>query len=384
MPDVDVDSLRVEYVAATNDVESAIVEAFECVFNQKGIGLYDDFVRLGGDSLIAVKLLSYLGDYNISAADVLSLRTPYAIANNVKNYSFDLDLYSLESGCPLSEPQLNVYLDIVANDKKDSYIIPLFMNISKKYDIGVIVDALNRMLEVHPVLGMCVSDEFDVPYLVKGSEPEVLVKSDVDDVFINEFLIKSFDLYDSLCRFLVIENDDNYMLYGVFHHIIFDALSDGVFKRDLQNSMLADSDDVGFLLDSIGADGPGHVNISLDLDYDLFNSFLRSHGISENILFSSVFAYTLSRFVGGEKVLFNIIDNGRDRFQNYDSIGMFVNTLPLLVDCTNQNVDSFLDYMSDMVYGVMKYNFYPFRFLANKYDINSNIIFQFIPEWMLI
>ncbi len=52
--------------------------------------MYDDFVRLGGDSLIAVKLLSYLGDYNISAADVLSLRTPYAIANNVKNYSFDL------------------------------------------------------------------------------------------------------------------------------------------------------------------------------------------------------------------------------------------------------------------------------------------------------
>ena len=61
------------------------------------------------------------------------------------------------------------------------------------------------MLEVHPVLGMCVSDEFDVPYLIKGSKPEVIVKSDVDDVFINEFLIKAFDLYDSLCRFLVIE-----------------------------------------------------------------------------------------------------------------------------------------------------------------------------------
>ena len=161
------DVLHVEYVAPTNDIESTVVEAFESVFNQKGIGLYDDFVRLGGDSLIAVKLLSYLGDFNISVVDVLSLRTPYAIANNVKNYSFDLDVYSLESGCPLSEPQLNVYLDIVANDKKDSYIIPLFMNISKKSGIGVIVDALNRMLEVHPVLGMCVSDEFDVPYLVK-------------------------------------------------------------------------------------------------------------------------------------------------------------------------------------------------------------------------
>ena len=143
------------------------------------------------------------------------MRTPYAIANNVKNYSFDLDVYSLDSGGPLSEPQLNVYLDIVANDKNDSYIIPLFVNISKKYDISFIVDALNRMLDVHPILGMCVSDEFDVPYLVKGSKPEVLVKSNVDDVFINDFLIKSFDLYDSLCRFLVIMMIIGYMVFSI-------------------------------------------------------------------------------------------------------------------------------------------------------------------------
>ena len=92
-------------------------------------------------------------------------------------------------------------------------------------------------------------------------------------------------------------------------------IDDFVVADDFFNSMLADSDNVGLLLDSIGADGPGHVNISLDLDYDLFNSFLKRHNISENILFSSAFAYTLSRFVGSEKVLFNIIDNGRDRFQ---------------------------------------------------------------------
>ena len=41
-----------------------------------------------------------------------------------------------------------------------------------------------------------------------------------------------------------------------------------------------------------------------------------------------------------------------------------------------------MDYMSDMVYGVMRRNYYPFRLLANKYDINSNVLFQFIPEWI--
>ena len=102
---------------------------------------------------------------------------------------------------------------------------------------------------------------------------------------------------------------------------------------------------------------------------ELFNSFLEKHNVSENVFFSSVFAYTLSRFAGNEKVLFNIVENGRDRFNNYDSIGMFVNTLPLLVDCHNQDVYSFVDDVGALFYSVLRYNYYPFRLIANKYDI---------------
>ena len=419
LPDVDLVSLHSEYVAPSNDVEKDIVNAFEKVFNQERISIHDDFIRLGGDSLSAIKLISYLGDYNITVADVLSLHTPYEIAKNLKDISFDLDIYSLESGCPLNEPQLNVYLDILANDKQDSYIIPFFMEISKEYDIDSISDALTEILNVHPILGMCVSDEFEVPYLIKGSEPSITVESSVDNDFIVEFLNKSFDLKDSLCRFLIVENDENNLLFASFHHIIFDALSNDVFKHDLQgildgesseedlsflkisafnqemqnteeyvdahafyDSMLIDKDDVGVLLDSVLADGPGTFKLDLNFDLKLFKSFLNDLRISENVLFTSAFAYALSRFAGSDKVLFNIIDNGRDRFNNFNSIGMFVNTLPLLVDCQNQEIHSFVDGISSSIYNVMKYNFYPFRLLANEYEIDSNIIFEFLPEWI--
>ena len=420
LPEVNLTSLRAEYVAPRNKVEKDIVDAFEKVFNRDKISIYDDFTHLGGDSLKAIKLLSEMDDYNVSVADILSLHTPYAIAKNINksDMQFDLDIYSVDSGCPLSESQLNVYLDMMANDKKDSYLIPLSMNISDEYDINDIKNALNVMLEVHPILGMCVSDDFDVPYLVKGSKPSITVESNVSDEFINN-LVEPFDLHDSLCRFLIVENDGGFSLFAVFHHIIFDALSDSIFKQDLQSildnntvdlddsflkvsafsqqivetstfveadefyeSMLVDVDEAGELLDSVLSDGPGSVLIDLDLDRDLINSFLDKHNASVNLLFSGAFAYTLSRFVGSEKVLFNIVENGRDRFANYNSIGMFVNTLPLLIDCKNQNIDSFMDYMFDRVYGVMRYNYYPFRLLANKYDINSNILFQFIPEWI--
>lgn len=420
LPEVNLTSLHAEYAAPRNMVEKDIVEAFENVFNHDKIGIYDDFILIGGDSLTAIKLVSVIKDYNVSVADILSLRTPYDIAKNIikSDMQFDLDIYSVDSGCPLNESQLNVYLDIMANDKKDSYLIPLSMNISEEYDIDDVKNALDVMLEVHPILGMCVSDDFDVPYLVKGFKPSITVESNVSDDFINN-LVEPFDLHDSLCRFLIVENDDGFSLFAVFHHIIFDALSDSVFKQDLQSildgnavdldvsflkvsafsqqivetgafvkadefyeSMLADVDEAGELLDSVLSDGPGSVLIDLDLDQDIINSFLDKHNASQNLLFSGAFAYTLSRFVGSEKVLFNIVENGRDRFANYDSIGMFVNTLPLLVDCKNQNIDSFMNHMFDRVYGVMRYNYYPFRLLANKYDINSNILFQFIPEWI--
>ena len=51
-------------------------------------------------------------------------------------------------------------------------------------------------------------------------------------LFIGPFLTKPFDLYHSLCRFSVVENEDKYLLLATFHHIIFDALSENVFKID--------------------------------------------------------------------------------------------------------------------------------------------------------
>ena len=364
---------------------------------------------------MAVKLLSYLEDFNISVADILSLRTPFDIARNANKISFDLDMYSLEEGCPLNEPQLNVYLDIAANDKVDTYHIPLLMEISGEYSSDEICGALDAMLDAHPILGMCISNDFEIPYLVKGFKPSISVALDVD----SEFLTKPFDLYNSLCRFLIVENDNGHSLYAVFHHIIFDALSDGVFKQNLQaildgesiaiddsflkvsafsqkiqgsdeyveanefyDSMLADRDEAGVLLDSALANDAGISSLDLELDLTLFKSILDEWGISENVAFTGVFAYTLSRFTGSSKALFNIIENGRDRFNNFHSIGMYVNTLPLLVDCIDLDIASFMNNVSDLVYDAMKYNYYPFRILAKEYDIDSNVLFQFIPDWI--
>ena len=419
LPAVDLDNLHAEYIPPTTDAEKDIVEAFKEVLNQTKIGVYDDFIRLGGDSLSAIRLLTHLEDYNITVAEILSLRTPYAIAKNIKNTTMNLDVYSLDTGCPLNEPQLNVYLDILANDKFDSYMIPSYMKLTGDYEIQDIIDALEEMFKTHPILNTCISEDFEVPYLVKGLAPSIFVETDSDTNIIDDFINRKFDLYDSLCRFLILESHDSYKLFAVFHHIIFDAMSERVFKQDLKTildggsvdfddsflkvsafskqitqsdeyleaknfyeNLLADADEAGILLDSVDSEGAGFAQYDLDVDGDSVKLFIDKYGITDNVLFTSAFAYTLSRFVGADDVLFNIVENGRDRFKNFKSIGMYVNTLPIQVNCKNQNISSFMEYMSTLIYDAMKYNYYPFRILTNEYHIDSSILFQYIPNWI--
>ena len=49
------------------------------------------------------------------------------------------------------------------------------------------------------------------------------------------------------------------------------------------------------------------------------------------------------------------------------------------MDCSNQSVSSFLRYSANLVNSAMKYDMYPFRILANKYDLNSNVLCQYLP-----
>jgi hypothetical protein len=119
----------------------------------------------------------------------------------------------------------------------------------------------------------------------------------------------------------------------------------------------------------------------LEFDRASFKSFLRNSEISENVLFTSVFAYALSQIVNGDKVIFTMIENGRDRFDE-DFIGMTSNVMPLVADCKDRSINSFLEHMASNVYGALRHSYYPILLLYQKYDFEVNILFQLVPNWI--
>lgn len=64
--EIDVNALHVEYVAPVTEKQKIIAGIFETVFNQEKVSLFDDFVRLGGDSITAIRVISLLHDNGIS------------------------------------------------------------------------------------------------------------------------------------------------------------------------------------------------------------------------------------------------------------------------------------------------------------------------------
>ena len=478
LPEVDRSSLHAEYAAPRNENEKIIVEAFEKIFSQEKIGVNDDFVALGGDSLTGIKLMAYLEGYGITMSDILNLRTPAAIANNMEYIPFDLDIFSVEEGCPLNEAQASLLAGILADDNADFYHLPMFMPVSKKYGLEKILGALDEMFKVHPILSMHLSNKFYVkdkknfiarfqedmdllkdlgesyqdsslvdvfrasgwnpkklydmfkmilklfkgeyPYLIKGSKPPVSVGSDFNRDAVKEFMAESMGLDDFLCMFAVYELENDYLVMGKFHHFIFDGMSINVFKRDFQRlldggtvdmddsflktsafqhqakdtelysqateffeDMFNDLEEADDFVGDTQGDGFSISNYDLKFDKETFSSFLENAEISENILFTSVFACSLSRFVDSDNVLFSTIDNGRGRFNDYDSIGLYASIQTLLINCKNQSIDSYLEHSSQMIYGATKYNFYSILLLYKEYGLDMpSVFFQFVPDWL--
>ena len=92
LPKINFDALHEDYVPPSSDTEKAIVEVFEKIFNMDKIGINDDVVKLGGDSLTAIKVISLL-DMDVDIKSILNLRTPYKIAQSIINdneYGFNL------------------------------------------------------------------------------------------------------------------------------------------------------------------------------------------------------------------------------------------------------------------------------------------------------
>ena len=403
-------SNNAQYEAPGNEKEEVVVNAFKQLFGGK-IGVNDEFLILGGTSLAAIQILKYLKGYYITATDILQLRTPKKIAENLKKTNICLDKYSFDDEVILSESQLSIYLDEMINDMGTGYNNPFKIEFNDRYSKDEIKNALIKLFDLHPILKTRLVESKD-QFVSCVFDAEIKInQGKLSDI---KSFVRPFELNKNLSRFLIASDGESTTLCCDIHHMIFDGTSmnilintlfsildnvntdsvdngilrqvafeeniDSNYFNDAQkfyDMQLADRDEVQDLLSCVDGDDGFEYNHTFEIDIKHLSSFLHSNAITHNHFFASIFAYTISRFTGSYKVLFNLVTDGRGHIDLSDSVGMFAKTLPLLMDCKNQKVSSFFKYSSQLINFAMKYDLYPFRTLKHEYDLNNNILFQY-------
>ena len=345
------------YEAPSNRKEELVVNAFKQLFNEK-IGVNDDFIMLGGTSLTAIHILKYLSDYDIAVADILQLRTPKKIAKHLQRNNICPDKYSFDDAVMLSESQMNIYLDEQINEMGTGYNNPFKIEFNDRYSKNEVKNALIKLFDLHPILkARLVSSKEKFVSCVFDAEIEIN-QGKLSDI---KSFVRQFELNKNLSRFLIASDGESTTLCCDIHHVIFDGTSLNI----LINTLFS-------ILENVNKDSVDN-GILRQISFE----DLQNNAITYNQFFTAIFAYTMSRFTGSSKILFNLIVDGRGHIDLSDSVGMFAKTLPLLIDCKNQKVTSFLKYASKLINSAMKYDLYPFSALAKKYDLNNNILFQY-------
>jgi amino acid adenylation domain-containing protein len=401
LPKPDVSSLRKEYAAPRNDTERILCEAFSFALGIETIGIDDDFIRLGGDSLKAIKAVSVCrsSGTEVRVSDILSKRSPRTIASSLSSGMAEC-IYSLESGCPLTGGALDIYLDVESGRSDSVYIIDCSYLIPEGTSGDAAREALLSLLYIHPILRSRIVMKDGEPWFSVDAEPEITASdSPADDIR------RPFVLSEELSRFHIISGKS---IQAAFHHTVSDGLTVGIIGRTLQSIFAGHTPerDIGFLRDASlhsssdtaaaegffrdmlsdvdgdlvpipdpdGRFGMGSIRLSGSIDS--ISVAARSMGSTPANFLATAFGYALSRFTGSSTAVFSHIVNGRDLTSSEDSAGMFVRTLPVAIDCRDRPVSEFVSESSERILGTIENQLCPFHRIASDLGIGFGIVFN--------
>ena len=385
------------YAPPENERQRMICEAFSKVLDIEKVGIDDDFIDLGGDSIRAMRLQSETG---IGVGDIMRLRTPRKMSESAAEPDRDA-IPDWKEGCAPNESQMNVYLDMEANGRSNEYNVFFEVPLDPGTSESDAWKAVDSVVAAHPVLKARMASRDGRPWMLFDAEPERCGPED------EGFEDRPFVISERMCRFSV--RDGKVLVCAC--HIVMDGYSAKVVEEEIKDSIrgVPLSKDLGFMLSSLhdarirdsgayaearaffdsmleDADGGllhdhdgslGVTDYSLSTDKEKVAELARYMGTTAGAVHAAAFAYALSRFTGRSDATFCVADNGRDSRGLEDSVGMFVRTVPVRMDCSDRGVRGFIAESSDVLLKSVSYGYYPFRRLASEHGISREAMFQY-------
>ncbi|WP_143671081.1 non-ribosomal peptide synthetase, partial [Streptomyces sp. Ru87] len=375
----------------TTPEETVLAGLFAEVLGLPAVGVHDSFFELGGDSIVAIQLVdrARAAGLTITPRDVFRRRTVAALAAAAGSVA-DGAGPALPGTAPLDETALPVsplqegFFFHARFDERaaDLYVVQELLDLAGPVDAGRLRDALQRLLDRHPLLrasfrqlpdGRVVqrlADGVTLPWRETGisgaDELAGLLRTD---------RAERFDLArPPLIRATLVRDGRRHRLLLTLHHIIADGWSVAVLLRELLAAyrgaeLPVPADPHAYLArlaardreaaraawraalsglpgptrlapDTTAGDGapgaarPEHVDVRLSegLTADL-TAFARRHGLTLGTVLHGVWGLLLGGLTGSSDVVFGITVSGRASEADGlgSAVGLFVNTVPARV-----------------------------------------------------
>lgn len=433
LPDVFSNTIEHQIVMPRNDTDIKLIEIFKKLLNVDSISIDDTFFNLGGDSLSAISLCSYIeNEFNtqLLVSDVLEHPEVQDISDiiskkkaNVKN--INIKHIPIAEFYDVSSAQKRMYFSSKkAGDNSTLYNISGGVIIDGKIDIKNLEDCFNRLIDRHESLRTYfeLKDETVVQKVLDKVQFKLKVNENATfeqiDSFYKDF-VKPFDLGQAplfRAELVQFENEKS-ALFIDMHHIISDGASVPILTDELcklyngislpelnitykdfakfENERMESSDFknaenywVEKFKDDIPVlnlptnysrpavqsfDGENVISfIDIDTVYKIEQLSTKLE-ITPYMLLLSCYYILLSKYTGQEDFIVGSPVIGRDITEVQNLVGMFVNTLALR---TNINIStSFKNFVLNVKQNVLeafKYQAYPFDELVNKLKIKRD------------
>ncbi|MBR5394150.1 MAG: amino acid adenylation domain-containing protein [Bacteroidaceae bacterium] len=425
--------------APMNVLEQELHEMIAGIINHSDFGITTVLGFAGLTSISAIKLAVQVNKrYGITldAKSLVKSGTLQSIENEILeqmlNGQLKIDNGQLDSvphnsqlsivncqleSAPLSFAQQGVFTECQANPDAVQYNIPIALHFPKEIGEEQLADAVRKVVDAHPyILCHFVADgdngiiQEPIPDFTLDI-PVKTMTADELEAYKKEF-VRPFDLEKGPCVRFEIVKTDKLTLLADTHHLVSDGASvdllitqltqalDGTvpqredytyydFVRDEEitpeterffEQQMAEVEEPTQLIPDVFVQNLPHIQKSVFVATDIqaVKAFAQKNGITPAAVYLGASFITFGRYVCEDLVSIVTVSNGRSNIKVWNTMGMFVNTLPLVTTLDNhEKTADFLRRVSQNFSDTIEHENYPFARIASRYDFHPQISYAY-------
>ncbi|MBO7516465.1 MAG: non-ribosomal peptide synthetase [Spirochaetia bacterium] len=368
-----------EYVPPETETQKILCSAAEGIlgdlYNVGKIGIDDDLILLGGDSICAMNLIAECKTLPLSVPLIIGKRTVRAIAEAVEA----LKAQNSHPGqkihltkAPLNDIQLIMLQDDIAFPVTTMFNLTYIITLQDNVDLGQFAKAVRKAVSAHPALLSVIEKEGNIYYLRyepsfdKETPVETMSNDELAETlkhFIRPFLLDGSPLFRTR---IIRTPGQNVFLFDAYH-VIADGNSMEILMDDIARSLRGDSigkdkifqelqkeadfkstgtysQDNAYFKDRYDKDG-WHTRPQPDYDTDknildtITGDFqfskervadlCRNYGLGKNEFYAAAAALAISMYNKVQNVMLSWVWNGREAAAEQRSVGVFYKDYPI-------------------------------------------------------